>query len=252
VGTVDIWMVPVVGEDGSQHEVTVHAQRVLRSAPHERAVPASDQTPWIDAPDLRQSLRVWMPWTANQSLPVGVYHTDGTFDVAVRRDGVAVKTLPIRISLTVHDVETITLPPAYLSEGLSIPEGDSISSIYYLFEDSAMGPTSSQWWGDDTGNLVYVPVRDTVTGDSNTLVLRAHKVACGDWWGINTGQGADWGCVHQVQLQLEEGANTSLQSGQTYESSGSHPVIIHGYRWHDPNAGQLLGTLALRIRHTAP
>ncbi len=82
--------------------------------------------------------------------------------------------------------------------------------------------------------------------------LRAHKIACGDWWGINTGQSADWGCTHKVHLQLEDGANSALVSGHTYVSPGSHPVVIKGLRWHQPNAGQVLGVLALEITHTVP
>ncbi|MGB0592363.1 MAG: M66 family metalloprotease [Myxococcota bacterium] len=252
VDGVSTWSIPVISDDGETVTLTVHAQREVSAAPHQLRVPAHDATPWIAAPNLRQSLRVWLPYSANAGLAQGNYESAETFDIDVLRDGEVWKTLPIRVSLTVHEVETVDIPPTYTSAGVSIPEGDPSSSIYYLFEDPDIGPSTSKWWGDDTGNLVTVPVQDAETGVMTTLSLRAHKVACGSWWEINTGQSADWGCSHAVNLALEPGANDALISGHTYQSPGSHPVVIKGIRWHEPNAGQVLKTLALSIRHTAP
>ena len=252
VDGVSVWSVPVVSSDGETVDLVVHAQREVHAAPHRVRVPAQDTTPWIDAPNLRQSLRLWLPYAENAGLAKGSYESAQTFDVDVKRDGVVWKTLPIRVSLTVHDVETVSIPPSYTSAGVSIPEGEPNSSIYYLFEDPDIGPSQSKWWGDDTGNLVTVPVQDQETGEMTLLSLRAHKIACDTWWEINTGQGADWGCSHAVHLALEAGANANLISGHTYQSPGSHPVVIKAIRWHDPNAGQVLNTLALSVRHTAP
>ncbi len=251
-GDVSVWKIPVVSDTGEAAIVTAHAQRLLSAAPHEVLVPAHDMTKWLSAQNLQQGLRVWMPFEANSGLAAGTYTTEGTFDVQVMRDGVAAETLPIRVNLTVHAVETITIPPNYQSAGVAIPEGDPDSSIYYVFEDPQIGPAGSKWWGDGSGNLIHVPVQDQETGEMKTLQLRAHKVACGDWWEINTGQSADWGCTHSAHLALEPDANGDLVSGHTYASPGSHPVILRALRWHQPNAGQVLGVLALRIEHTAP
>ncbi|MDP6943627.1 MAG: hypothetical protein QF464_05710, partial [Myxococcota bacterium] len=251
-GAVSVWTLPVVSETGEVAEVVVHAQREVSAAPDVIRVPANDQTPWLSAPNLRQSLRVWLPYEANADLAAGTYQSAETFAVDVLEDGVVTQTLPIRVTLTVHAVETVVLPPAYTSAGLAIPEGDPASSLYYVFDDPDIGPATSKWWGDATGNLIKVPVQDQESGVMTTLSLRAHKIACGDWWEINTGQSADWGCTHAVHLDLEEGANEALVSGHTYASPGSHPVIIKGLRWHQPNAGQVLGVLALRLVHTAP
>jgi hypothetical protein len=249
---VSVWSVPVVSSEGETVNLVVHAQREVSAAPHQVRVPAHDETPWIAAPNLRQSLRLWLPHAANAALPQGTYQSAQAFDVDVLRDGAIWKTLPVRVSLTVHDVETVEIPPTYTSPGISIPEGDPGSSVYYVFEDPDIGPSGSKWWGDDTGNLVTVPVQDQDTGEVTVLSLRAHKVACGSWWEINTGQSADWGCSHSVNLDLEPGANDGLISGHTYQSPGSHPVIIRGIRWHEPNAGQILTVLALSLRHAAP
>jgi hypothetical protein len=251
-GDTSTWTVPVVSTDGAPANIIVHAQRVLEAVPHTIVVPANDQTPWLTTPDMRQKLRVWIPYEENTGLAAGQYKTEGVFWVDVLKDGTVSQKLPIRIALTVHELSQITIPPNYTSDGLAIPEGDSASSLYYVFEDGNIGPSGSHWWGDATGNLVHVPVVDDESGEPATLVLRAHKIACGDWWGINTGQSADWGCTHKVHLQLEDGANTGLSSGHTYSSPGSHPVVIKGLRWHQPNAGQVLGVLALDISHTVP
>ena len=168
------------------------------------------------------------------------------------KGGAPFKTLPIRISLTVHAVDPVTIPPSYTSQEVSIPAGDPDSSVYFVFEDPDIGPSSAKWWGDNSGDLIKVPVRDTLTGEMHTLTLRGHKIACGSWWEVNTGQSADWGCSHALHLALEEGANSGLISGHTYESPGTHPVVVRALRWHEPNAGQVLETLALSLSYSAP
>jgi hypothetical protein len=249
---VRVWTIEVRDETGGSADLIVHAQRVVAAGSERVAVPANDQTPWLAAPDTSQSLRVWIPYPENQGLAPGHYSSVAAYTISALKGGVPFHEIPLEIDLTVHEISEVTLPPEYMSAGLKIPDEDPDSSLYYIFEDGGIGPATSHWWGDDTGNIIHVPVIDLDTGEGNTLVLRAHKVACGAWWGINTGQSAEWGCTHQVHLDLEPGANTGLVSGHSYSSPGSHPVVIKGVRWHEPNAGQILGTLALDINHTAP
>ena len=172
----------------------------------------------------------------NKGLAPGRYRSLHGYAVSAFKNGAIFHRIPINIDLTVHQATDVEIPPNYESEGLAIPEGDPKSSLYYVFEDGNIGPSGSKWWGDDSGNLLAVPVVDQNTGDATVLALRAHKIACGTWWEINTGQSAEWGCTHKVHLQLEEGANDALVSGHTYSSPGSHPVVIKGIRWHQPNA----------------
>jgi len=251
-GDVSTWSIPATSDEGAAATIVVHAQRIVTSGANSVAVPAMDQTQWFESPDTSQGLRVWIPYSENKGLATGRYRSDIPFEVSALSGDAVFHDIPIEIDLKVHSATQIVIPPNYKSEGMAIPEGDPKSSLYYVFEDGSIGPSGSHWWGDNTGNIVTVPVVDVDSGDPATLVLRAHKIACGDWWGINTGQSANWGCTHKVHLQLEDGANTDLVSGHTYSSPGSHPVIIKGVRWHQPNTGQVLKILTLDITHTAP
>jgi len=246
------WMIPAISDQLVPASIVVHAQRVVSGGGETVVVPANDQTPWVTSPGMSQSLRLWIPYEENKGLPVGRYMSFDGFKVTVLKDGLPFSQIPLSVDLQVREAIEVELPPNYESEGLAIPSGDPDSSVYYVFEDGGIGPSGSKWWGNDSGNLISVPVVDEDTGEAAALAMRAHKIACGSWWEINTGQSSEWGCTHKVHLQLEAGGNDALESGHTYSSPGSHPVVINGVRWHAPNAGQVLGTLVLDITHTAP
>lgn len=251
-GEFSVWNVPVFTDSGESETMVIHAQRVVADGDNTLSVPAEDRTPWSANVNGSQTLRVWIPFEENQGLAPARYRSDGAQSIALWKDGIVDGALELFVDLEVRSFESIEVPPNYMSAGLSIPEEDSDSSIYYVFEDSSVGPTSGAWWGDGAGTLIQVPVRDVENSEVKTLVMRAHKVACGNWWGINTGQAAEWGCSHQVHLQVEEGANASLISGHVYETPASSPILIRGLRWHAPNAGSTLGVLNLHISHQAP
>jgi hypothetical protein len=251
-GDLTSWEVPVVADTGIETTLTIHAQRVISTTEGKRAIPAHDATPWAMELNGTQSLRTWIPYAENAELPPGYYQLKEPFLVNVMKEGTPHSTLNLNVTLQVWETLSIAIPPNYTSEGLSIGSGEPDSSIYYVFQDPLIGPTGGDWWGDSAGTLIYVPVLDSEDNSLHILTMRAHKVACGDWWGINTGQVADWGCNHQVHLQLEDGANDTLISGHSYSTPASTPVVIQGLRWHQPNAGQVLGTLSLQITHEAP
>jgi hypothetical protein len=250
--TRDVWSVPVVSDSGEAAALKVYALRNIVAAQTSVNVPASDRTPWVQAANLRQSLVLFIPYELNSMLSAGTWKTPKQFMITVLRDGEVWRDIPLRIELTVHAATSVTIPPEYVSPGVAIAADAPESSIYFTFDDSNIGPSSPKWWGDDSGNLITVPVRDATTGTFTTLVLRGHKLACGSEWEINTGQSATWGCTHQVRLRLEPGANTELVSGHSYLSPPSSPVVIRGRRWHEPGSDAVLQTLALQFSYTAP
>ena len=251
-GEADLWTIPIVSDGGEEGTVIVRAMRRLMTEASRIDVPASDRTPWIHASNLRQALVLHLPYAENSNLSAGTWRTPEQFMVSVYRDGTYWRSIPLSIDLSVNVAQTVTIPPDFVSQGVSIAADASDSSIYFTFDDPSIGPSTAKWWGDDSGNLIYVPVRDVETGESTTLTLRGHKLACNSQWEINTGQSADWGCTHQIRLRWEPGANESLISGHSYVSPLSAPVIIRGRRWHQPDAGGILQTLALSFSHTVP
>ena len=70
----ETFTVPVTNEAGATYELTPRAQRWV-SAPgvEGRGAPLADATPWIEAQNAEQSLRVWAPHDANADLPEGVW-----------------------------------------------------------------------------------------------------------------------------------------------------------------------------------
>ena len=249
-GETSVWSVPVLGPDQKPVTVTIHAQRVVSGGGASIAVPAHDVTPWNGAPDALQSLRVWLPYDANKGLPAGRYQSADPLVVQGFLGEELFSETHISVDFTVHEATLVDLGTEFVSEGLS-SEG---SSMYYVLQDPTIGPTTRVWWddGDDLPTPLTVPVVDVLTGEPASLRLDAQKEACGSRWDLNSGQAADWGCSHHVVLRVAAEGNEDLMAGHTYRSPGSHPVVIEGRRWHDPNAKQLIGTFAFEIQYTVP
>jgi len=234
---------PATNEEGSLETVVVHAQRVMASSEGSVAVPMNDTTAWFGSPDTEQSLRVWMPYEANQDLPAGHYRGSGDLTVLGSLDGSPFSTTGLAVNLTVHDPIEVDLSSEYVSPGVGLSD----SSVYYLVEDPSMGPNWALWWGGAGPTVLRVPVVNESTGDGATLVLDAWKEACGSRWELNSGQASDWNCDHAVVLRASETGNEGLEAGHSYRSPGSSPLVVSAHRWHQPGAGEVLQTLALEI-----
>ena len=163
-------------------------------------------------------------------------------------EDVAFSTTGIHADFIVHPLIDVDLAAEYESPGATTVD----SSIYYLVADATMGPRDRIWWGDGDATPLRVPVVDEATGDSATLVLDSWKNACGTRWNLNSGQGADWGCAASVVLSVAATGNEALQSGHTYRSPGSSPLVTTAHRWHQPDARLLLETFAFNLSYTAP
>ncbi len=241
--------IPVLNERGEGAEVIVHAQRVLRSGTHEVAVPIHDTTPWLDAPDLEQSLRLWLPHEPNSALPSGRYQIDGAYALDILMDGQAMGRTALTIDLEVQETERIDIGQPYTSAPVSAED----SSMYFVVTDPSVGPTERVWWDNGepgTGTTLRVPVLNTQTQQPHTLHLWAeHQVCDQSLFDFNAGE-ASRDCNHRVLLRLADQGNEGLQQGQTYQSAPSAPLIIEARRWHDPNGRALIQTFALDITHT--
>jgi hypothetical protein len=241
-----------VDESGAPATIVAHAQRVLSSGTKEVAVPLNDITPWLGAPDLEQSLRIWLPYAENAGLPSGSYRLADPVRIAGLINGTPDATTPLSLALTVYDITSVDfdgLENGYWTD----PVYEEGSSVYFTTADASMGPTWGDWWNaSEWSHTLWPTVVDLDTGAVTTLTLEAFKVACGDWWGFNTGQAADWNCDNQAVLVVSLEDNGHLVSGHTYESPGSSPLIIQARRWHAPGAGAVLAEFPLQVRYTAP
>ena len=125
--------------------------------------------------------------------------------------------------------------------------------MYFTVSDATMGPTWGDWWNaSESSHTLWPLVVDQTTGEVTTLTLDAYKVACGDWWGFNTGQSSYWNCDNRSALYISAAGNDHLVSGHTYVSPGSSPLIVQARRWHAPGAGSILAEFPLRVHYTAP
>ncbi len=246
---VTAFTVAATHSDGSTATVTLHGQRVLSDGDTTLAVPLNDHTPWIDRPDLEQSVRVWIPYDENASIAAGQY--TASYPLSLYFDDVLEGSIQVNIQL-----EVLEQTAADVSAGYLHPDGVTLadSSVYYLVRDPSMGPTTRVWWDDGVpgGTILSTTVVDTATGAVTTLYLEAWKRACGTDWDLNTGQSAGWGCTHQAYLEPAEGRNTHLESGHSYQSPGSRPLVLEARRWHDPGGQTLLATYALQLAYRHP
>jgi hypothetical protein len=246
-GDVTTLNVPVLRDGSEAYTVVVHAQRLIDSSRGTVAVPQHDVTPWIDSPDLEQSLKLWLPFAANEALPAGRYVTEASFQLRGLLGADEVSDTPLSIDFTVYEPIVVDLAKEFVGKAV----GAEGSSVYYLVHDATMGPTSRKWWGGSGPTLLTVPMIEQGTNQLTTMKLDAYKLARGSKWEINAGQSA-WNCDHAMLLSVSDDGNQHLTSGVSYRSPGSSRLVVDARRWHQPNAKQLLETFAYDLRYTAP
>jgi hypothetical protein len=158
--------------------------------------------------------------------------------------------IPLEVTLEVF--ETIDAP---LADGYwAGPVSQDDSAVYYTVTDDAIGPTWGVWWDDwvDGPPVLSVPVIDVDTGDATTLYADAYKVACDYWWDFHSAQSAGDGACDNYAVLYVSSDNPYLESGHSYQSPGSSPVVVEAYRWHSPNPYTLLESFPLRVSYTVP
>jgi hypothetical protein len=234
--------------DASTTTLVVHAQRVVTASGVTIAVPLNDTTPWLGAPDLEQTLRVWVPYSPNKSLTAGNYQLTDSYSILGLVDDTVVNETTLTVDLTLYDHHTADLNDDYWTDPAVLSDD---SSVYFVTDDATTGPTSGVWWDGEDVEL-FAPVIDLATGEQTTLTINAYKVACDTWWPLNTGQSSHWNCDNYAQLQVDPASNEHLVSGHNYQSPNANPLLIIAKRWHEPNAGQILDTFALEVSYTQP
>jgi hypothetical protein len=254
LGEISEWTVPVVDQDGAEHRVVIHGQRVISTPGETLGTAVTDATPWLGVANNQQSLRAWIPYGANADLPPGRYRTVEPapgLEAHLRRvDGrlESLGSVPVRVDLEVLDAIFVDLNREYRSPPLLTEE----SSFYFLVRDPRMGPTQRVWWNDNEAGptRLTAPMVDQVTDEVATVVIRAQRETCnGELLDLNVGR-VDRNCEHRVILWVEPDNNPDLVEGRTYRSSPTDLLVLDGRRWHEPNAEALVGTFAFELQYT--
>ncbi|MEC9389873.1 MAG: M66 family metalloprotease [Myxococcota bacterium] len=249
-GSVTELVVPIQDQSGERASLVVHAQRTVQTATHQWAGPINDDTPWIDADNVRQGLRAWVPHAPNADLPVGTWSNADPYTLTALSEGSAFATVPLVINLTILPTDAVDVGGGY--EGPSVTtEG---SSTFFTVDDPAMGPTEGVWWGSSAATPLTIPVRNTATGATTQLRLDGWKRSCdlgwGTWWSLNSAQVADGSCEQRPQLAVSSSGNEHLESGETYASPPSGPLILRAHAWH--LGKRIVDTRAIEVTYTVP
>ena len=242
-------------ESGNVDTITLRGQRIVESNDTTWTVAMNDVTPWSQHPNVRQTLKIWMPYEANQHLSPGTWRSTGNpIQVMSGSDANAIDIgdVTVDIAITIETIDSISLNQVYESASLTTTE----SSLYFVVTDPTVGPTTREWWGSNNFTALSIPMIDESTGESTTVTVNSAKQTCnlgwGTLWTLNSGQVAETGCTYQVRLEMPESGNEHLTSGHTYRSPASQPIIFEGKRWHGPNANALVGRFVLQMEYVAP
>ncbi len=190
---------------------------------------------------------MWAPSEPNKSLLPGRYTSADPYKLTAMLDDSPLSDIDITVDMVVHTPVEVNLASEFVGAALSA----SGSSMYFTVQDAAMGPDQGIWWGSSDATRLTVPMRDESSLQVVDVALDAVKRACGSDWELNAAQAA-WDCSHAPVLALTANGNEQLQSGHSYRSVDSAPLVLHGRRWHSPNAKQVVDTLAYSFVYLAP
>ena len=235
-------------QNGTSHQITVRAARYIGESawlPLLSAPPSGLRLP----PDASHGVAFWLPYDANANLPPGRYtalapvasgNSAGSPFVKIRID--------LRLSMPVITDTANLLTAPFTSKTFTT----NASSIYFVAEDSTIGPTEGVWWGESRETL-RVPLFASNCGNVEVIAKVMAQNKCGtDYYQMNAGRYKS-GCPGQsLYLALDNAAanpwiNISTYQGCRFETHATAPVTINALRWHEPNAGKLLGSMNIKI-----
>jgi hypothetical protein len=235
-------------EDGKNYMITVRAVRFVGDSgwmPLLGGIPQSTSL----QPDASYGIAIWLPYDANKNLPLGTY--DALVPVATGKiQGKAFVNIRIKLNLVIPRItDTAYLySSSFTSGSFKTPS----SSIYFLTDDATIGPTERVWWGDSRETLT-VPLYAANCNNAEVIASIKAQNKCGNsLFQINAGRGKNDCTEQRLYLELDDSnanlwlLNSTLASCR-FETPRVRPVGINSYRWHDPNAEQLLGSMKIAI-----
>lgn len=246
-GSVSSFTVNIQDEAGNTDSATVYAQRIVQTQDNSWETALNDQTPWTTQANREQGIKVWLPYEENQHLTEGIWTGESTITMWAGSES---SEINLEINTEVLSTELVDMANPFESDALSIIG----SSLYFILTDPSIGPTSRVWWGSSDPTPLTIPVIDQTTGETEILNLNSWKKTCnlgwGTLWSLNSGQVSD-DCTYQVYLELPSTGNEQLQSGHSYLSPVSQPIIFEGRYWHEP-ANELAGRFAYQFQYDVP
>ncbi len=247
-GSSSSFTVTIQDESGNTDIATVQAQRIVQTQNNSWETSINDQTPWSSQANREQGIRIWLPYEQNQHLMEGIWSGEATITMWT---GTETSEIQLEIDTEILSPELVSIATPFESDALSITG----SSLYFILTESSIGPTSRIWWGSSDPTPLTIPVIDQSTGETEILNLNSWKKTCdlgwGTLWSLNSGQVSD-DCTYQVYLELPSTGNGHLQSGHTYLSPVSQPIIFEGRYWHAPMANELAGRFIYQLQYDVP
>ena len=141
-------------ESGNVDTIILRGQRIVESNDTTWTVAMNDVTPWSQHPNVRQTLKIWMPYEVNQHLSSGTWRSTGNpIQVMSGSDANAIDIgdVTVDIAITIEAIDSISLNQVYESASLTTTE----SSLYFVVTDPTVGPTTREWWGSNNYGFIH-------------------------------------------------------------------------------------------------
>jgi hypothetical protein len=233
-------------EDGSTHRIAVAASKYVGNS---KWVPLIGGTlaPQNLAPDDSYGVAFWLPYDLNANLPPGRYTALSLVAKGYKASSQFVD-LRINLNLLLPEItETVDLNQGTFT---SAPVSVESSSVYFLADDPAVGPTKSKWWGSSRETLFVTMVAANCNNVEVVVSIKAQNKCGNSYYQMNAGRGANDCVEHRLALTLdsvEKNPWMNEYDGCKFETRPVSPVTIMVYPWHGPTAGNLLRTMNLAM-----
>jgi hypothetical protein len=247
-------------QDGLPYSITILATRFYDDN-GVSTLPLLDQSQQVLQPDALFGATFSIPYDLNKDLGPGTYFTNSSDDMISIKANQPGGSIFAAFNVSVDFKILASTATADISTGKVYISTETFytpdSFVYFLVTDPSIGPTTGTWCGGDRDTLT-VQMFSSCTDQIVTASIKAQQLACGGYGQMSSGRGAN-NCGHQIVLTLDPynlalNQNTWLVKfpGCTFATHPGRPVPINAFRWHEPEAGKLLGSVILKIQVTTP